>query len=52
MINSNYGPESLIEVLRQSITGRFQQTLENKKVVDIIQQCFALLPQVNSPANI
>ena len=24
---------------------------ENKKFVDIIQQCFALLPQVNFPAN-
>ena len=28
------------------------QLFENKKVVDITQQCFALLPQVNSPANI
>ena len=25
--------------------------LENKKFVDITQQCFALLPQVNFPAN-
>ena len=28
-----------------------QQTLENKKFVDITQQCFALLLQVNFPAN-
>ena len=27
-----------------------QQTLENKRFVDITQQCFALLPQVNFPA--
>jgi hypothetical protein len=25
--------------------------IENKKFVDIIQQCFALLPQINFPAN-
>ena len=31
--------------------GRCQQTFENKKCVDITQQCFALLPQVNFPAN-
>ena len=29
----------------------YQQTFENKKFVDITQQCFALLPQVNSPTN-
>ena len=28
-----------------------QQTFENKKFVDITLQCFALLPQVNFPAN-
>ena len=28
-----------------------QQTFENKKFVDNAQQCFALLPQVNFPAN-
>ena len=28
-----------------------QQTFENKKFVDITQQCFALLPLVNFPAN-
>jgi len=28
-----------------------QQTFKNKKFVDITQQCFALLPQVNFPAN-
>ena len=31
--------------------GCCQQTFENKKFVDITQQCFALLPQVNFPAN-
>ena len=35
----------------QNIVGRCQQTFENKKFVDITQQCFALLPQVNFPAN-
>jgi len=29
---------------RQNIAGCCQQTFENKKFVDIIQQCFALLP--------
>jgi hypothetical protein len=28
-----------------------QQSFEKKKFVDITQQCFALLPQVNFPAN-
>ena len=31
--------------------GHCQQIFENKKFVDITQQCFALLPQVNFPAN-
>ena len=35
----------------KNIAGRCQQTFENKKFVDINQQCFALLSQVNSPAN-
>ena len=35
----------------QNIAGRCQQTFESKKFVDITQQCFALLPQVNSPAS-
>ena len=35
----------------QNIAGRFQQAFENKKFVDITQQCFALLPQVNFPAD-
>ena len=39
------------EVQRQNIAGHCQQTFENKKFVDITQQCFALLPQVNFPAN-
>ena len=28
-----------------------QQTFDNKIIVDITQQCFALLPQVNFPTN-
>ena len=36
---------------RQNIAGRFQQNFENEKIVDITQQCFALLPQVNFSAN-
>ena len=31
--------------------GHCQQTFENKKFVNITQQCFALLPQVNFPAT-
>ena len=34
-----------------NIAGRCQQTFENKKFVGITQQCFALLPQLNFPAN-
>ena len=49
--NSNYWQESLLELIRQKIAGGYQQTFENKKFVDIIQQCFALLPQVNFLAN-
>ena len=36
---------------RQNIAGCCQQTFENKKFVDITQQCFALLLQVNFSAN-
>ena len=35
----------------QNIAGRCQQTFENKKFFDIMQQCFALLPQLNFAAN-
>ena len=49
--NSNFEQESLLEVWRQNIDGHCQQTFENKKFVDITQQCFALLHQVNFPAN-
>ena len=28
-----------------------QQTFENKKLVDIAQQCFAFTPQGNFPVN-
>ena len=43
--------ETFGEVLRQNIAGPCQQTFENKKFVDITQKFFALLPQVNFPAN-
>ena len=36
----------------QKIAGHCQQTFENKEFADITQQLFALLPQVNFPANI
>ena len=49
--NSNYGGESLLEVWRQNFAGHCQQSFENKKFVDITQQCFALLPLVNLPPN-
>ena len=49
--NSNYGRESLLEVQRQNITEHSQLTFENKKFVDITQQCFAFLPQINFPAH-
>ena len=49
--NSNYGRESLLEVERQNIARLCQQTFENKKFVDITQQCFALSPQGNFPVN-
>ena len=35
----------------KTLLGHCQQTQENKKFVDITQQCFDLLPQVNFPAN-
>ena len=33
------------------IKAKLSTNFWNKKIVDIIQQCFALLPQVNIPAN-
>ena len=36
---------------RQNIAGRCQQTFENKKFVDISQQCFAFPPQVTFSAH-
>ena len=36
----------------KGIAGPCQQTFENKTFVDITQQYFTLLPQVNFPANI
>ena len=35
----------------EGIAGHCQQTFENKMLVDITQHCFAVLPQVNFPAN-
>ena len=49
--NSNNERESLLEVKRQNIAGGCQQTFKNKKIVDITQQYFASLPQVNFTAN-
>ena len=49
--NSNYWKESLLEVIRQNIAGLCQQTFENKKFVDVTQQCFALLSQENIPSQ-
>ena len=40
-----------IEMQKQNIAGHCQQTFENKKFVDITQQCFALLPQENFLTN-
>ena len=50
-VNLNYGRKSLLDVWRQNIAGRCQQTFESKKFGDVTQKCFALLPQVNFPAN-
>ena len=36
---------------QQNVAGCCEQTFENKKFVDIIQQCFVLLRQVNFPVN-
>ena len=35
----------------QNIAGHCQPTFGNQKFVDIIQQFFALLPQVDNPAK-
>ena len=45
------GKVYLRPLIRPNIAGRCQQTFEKKKFVDIIQQYFALLAQVNFPAN-
>ena len=44
--------ESLREMWGQNIAGHCQQTFENKKFVDVTQQCFALLPRVTIPPMI
>ena len=38
-------------VYRENIAGHFKQTFENEKIIDVTQQCFALLPQINFKAN-
>ena len=38
-------------VQKQNIARNCRQTYGNKKFVDITQQCLALLPQLNFPAN-
>ena len=35
----------------KTLPGDCQQTFENKKFVNIIQQCFAFTPQANFPAH-
>ena len=49
--NSNFWRESVLEVQRQNIAEHCQLTFENTRFVDITQPYFALLPQVNYPAN-
>ena len=39
------------DVKRQNIAALGKQTFENKKFVEITQQYFALLPQLNFPGN-
>ena len=36
---------------RKGIAGHCQQTFEDKKFVDITQQCFACTPEANFPAH-
>ena len=40
-----------IQIMGAKVAQRCQQTFEYKKFVVIAQQCFALFPQVNFPAN-
>ena len=44
-------PSVKIQSMGGKVCLRCKQTFENKKFVDTIQQCFAILPQVNFPAN-
>ena len=44
-------PSVKIQIMGGKVYCRSQQTFENKKFLDNTQQCFALLPQVNFPAN-
>ena len=47
-------PKMKIQIMggkRQNFAGHCQKSFENKKFVDITQQCFALLPQVNFAAH-
>ena len=45
------GKVCLRYIKRQNIAEFCQQTIQNKRFVDITQQCFALLAQVNFPAD-
>ena len=48
-------PSPSVKIKFKLWAGKFawgcQQTFENKKFVDLTQQCFDLLPQMNLPAN-
>ena len=49
---SNYGQESLLEVIRQNIAGWCLQSFCFQKFVDNVQHCFAFTPQANFTAHI
>ena len=51
LLFKNYLKISNFEKAKKQQLFYFQQTFENKKFVDITQQCFALLPQGNFPTN-
>ena len=44
-------PSVKIQIMSRKVCLLCKVGIENKKNVDITQQCFALLPLVNSPAN-
>ena len=52
-LDSIPSPSIKIQIMGGKVCLRWcQQTFESKKFVDITQQCFALIPQVNFPINI